>query len=122
MTDLMLRYRAAAFFGRLYAPDLLMGMSTEDEARDILDAEYTVVTAPAAPAPATEAEKPAARPKCVHAAMKAAPASGKARKAVEAPADGVTREYDLQGEDQSAPEPEDADYEDASESSDDDVI
>lgn len=35
MPDLMLRYRAAAFFGRLYAPDLLMGMSTDDESRDI---------------------------------------------------------------------------------------
>lgn len=35
MPDLMLRYRAAAFFGRLYAPDLLMGMSTDEESRDI---------------------------------------------------------------------------------------
>lgn len=35
MPDLMLRYRAAAFFGRLYAPQILMGMATEDESRDI---------------------------------------------------------------------------------------
>ena len=35
MPDLMLRYRAAAFFGRLYAPDLLMGMSSDDEIVDI---------------------------------------------------------------------------------------
>ena len=35
MPDLMLRYRAAAFFGRLYAPDLLMGMSSDEESRDI---------------------------------------------------------------------------------------
>lgn len=35
MPDLMLRYRAAAFFGRLYAPDILMGMHTEDEVQDI---------------------------------------------------------------------------------------
>jgi hypothetical protein len=32
---LMIRYRAAAFFGRLYAPDVLMGMSSEDELRDV---------------------------------------------------------------------------------------
>jgi len=37
MPDLMLRYRAAAFFGRLYAPDLLMGMRSVDEAIDIGD-------------------------------------------------------------------------------------
>lgn len=35
MPELMLRYRAAAFFGRLYAPDVLMGMHTEDEAEDM---------------------------------------------------------------------------------------
>jgi hypothetical protein len=35
MPDLMLRYRAAKFFGNLYAPDIMMGMTTEDESRDI---------------------------------------------------------------------------------------
>lgn len=35
MPDLMLRYRAAKFFGNLYAPDIMMGMHTEDEVRDI---------------------------------------------------------------------------------------
>lgn len=35
MPDLMLRYRAAAFFGRLYCPELLMGMQSEDEVIDI---------------------------------------------------------------------------------------
>ena len=34
MPDLMLRYRAATFFGRLYAPDLLMGMQTAEELSD----------------------------------------------------------------------------------------
>ncbi|WP_156771446.1 recombinase RecT [Labrys sp. WJW] len=43
MPDLMLRYRAAAFFGRLYAPDLLMGFQTNDEVSDLQDVEYTVV-------------------------------------------------------------------------------
>jgi hypothetical protein len=35
----MFRYRAAAFFGRLYAPDVLMGMGTADEAEDISNAD-----------------------------------------------------------------------------------
>lgn len=39
MPELMFRYRAAAFFGRLYAPDVLMGMGTSDEAEDINNIE-----------------------------------------------------------------------------------
>ncbi|ABB56754.1 hypothetical protein [Synechococcus elongatus] len=35
MPELMLRYRAAKFFGSLYAPDMLMGLQTADEVRDI---------------------------------------------------------------------------------------
>lgn len=35
MPDIMLRYRAAAFFGRLYAPDILNGMQTAEEVQDI---------------------------------------------------------------------------------------
>lgn len=34
MPELMGRYRAAAFFGRLYAPDILNGMHTQDEVED----------------------------------------------------------------------------------------
>lgn len=34
MPDLMLRYRAATFFTRLYAPEITMGMHTEDELVD----------------------------------------------------------------------------------------
>ena len=34
MPELMFRYRAAAFFGRLYAPDILMGMQTQEEIQD----------------------------------------------------------------------------------------
>jgi len=34
MPELMLRYRAATFFGRLYAPDILMGMRSTDELLD----------------------------------------------------------------------------------------
>lgn len=56
MPDLMLRYRSAAFFGRIYAPELLMGLTTAEEVRDTIeltadsDGGYTVAepTAPAA--------------------------------------------------------------------------
>jgi hypothetical protein len=36
MPELMIRYRAAAFFGRLYCPELLLGMQTEDEVIDVV--------------------------------------------------------------------------------------
>lgn len=39
MPALMLRYRAATLFVRLYAPELTMGISTDDEVRDIYIAE-----------------------------------------------------------------------------------
>lgn len=35
MTQVMLRYRAAAFFGRLYAPELMMGLPTIEELEDM---------------------------------------------------------------------------------------
>ena len=50
MPDLMLRYRAAAFFGRLYAPDVLMGMQTAEEVQDVHSNEF-VNTKSQAPAP-----------------------------------------------------------------------
>jgi hypothetical protein len=38
MPDVMLRYRTASFFGKLYAPELLMGLQTVEEAQDIIEA------------------------------------------------------------------------------------
>ena len=35
MPELMLHYRAASFFGGLYAPEVLMGMQTTEEVNDI---------------------------------------------------------------------------------------
>lgn len=35
MPELMLRYRAATFFGRLYAPEILMGMKSAEEIEDV---------------------------------------------------------------------------------------
>jgi hypothetical protein len=38
MDEVMLRYRTASFFGKLYAPELLMGLQTTEEMHDIIDA------------------------------------------------------------------------------------
>jgi hypothetical protein len=43
MPEQMLRYRSASFFVRAYAPELSLGIATDDEARDIIDAESTPV-------------------------------------------------------------------------------
>lgn len=43
LPELMLRYRSATFFGRLYAPEVLMGMKEETE---VIDVDARVVTGP----------------------------------------------------------------------------
>jgi hypothetical protein len=43
MTKQMLMYRASSFWTNVYAPELSMGMKTEDETRDIVDIEYEEV-------------------------------------------------------------------------------
>lgn len=58
MPEVMLRYRAAAFFGRLYAPDIMMGMQSREELEDTAPAVQAQPVAPA-PEPAVEAEQPA---------------------------------------------------------------
>lgn len=55
MPDVMLRYRAASFFGRLYAPDVMMGMQTQEEVEDS-GIQAKPVT-PEKPAPVEKAEK-----------------------------------------------------------------
>lgn len=41
MPELMLRYRAAAFFARLYAPDITLGMMTAEEVVDTVERDVT---------------------------------------------------------------------------------
>ena len=61
MPELMLRYRAATLFARTYAPELTMGIHTDDEVIDITP----IVTEPeprrskSAPAPDIDTSKPA---------------------------------------------------------------
>ncbi len=43
MPELMFQYRASSFFGRLYAPDILKGMQSVDEVKDVvgtIDVDY----------------------------------------------------------------------------------
>jgi hypothetical protein len=44
MKKQMLMYRAASFWTNTYAPELSMGMKTDDEIRDIVDVEYEDVS------------------------------------------------------------------------------
>lgn len=37
MPEQMMQYRSSSFLGRIYAPDILMGMRSEDEVRDMID-------------------------------------------------------------------------------------
>lgn len=41
MPEVMLRYRAASFFGRQYCPELLMGMQSREEIIELSEDEYT---------------------------------------------------------------------------------
>ena len=43
MPEQMLRYRAAAFFGRLHCPEILMGMQSQDEVIDTFTPSKTVL-------------------------------------------------------------------------------
>ncbi len=61
MTDQMLAYRAAAFWGRAYAPELLMGLQTVEELEDMPPAEnFTKPIFESAKAPAKSKDKPKA--------------------------------------------------------------
>ncbi|MGK3945742.1 hypothetical protein ABK046_46285, partial [Streptomyces caeruleatus] len=67
MPELMLMYRAAAFLIRAYAPEISMGLRTDDEIIDTVDATPAVssidavrqaIGATPAPAPAQTPAKP----------------------------------------------------------------
>lgn len=62
MDEVMLRYRAAAFFGKLYAPELLMGIPSAEESEDIrtLELQEDGSYAPAEPATVDSLRKPPA--------------------------------------------------------------
>lgn len=48
MPEVMLRYRCASFFGKLYAPELLMGIQSTEEAIDLAPEDWQIVAQPVA--------------------------------------------------------------------------
>lgn len=60
MPELMFMYRAAAFFGRMYCPDILMGMQTAEEIEDVHGVDQRWEPDPmaaAAPAPVVDPQR-----------------------------------------------------------------
>ncbi|MBQ7412670.1 MAG: hypothetical protein IJ077_08670 [Eubacterium sp.] len=47
LPELMLSYRAAAFFGRLYVPEIMQGMHTDDEVEDSIEPQAPEIVTPA---------------------------------------------------------------------------
>ena len=64
MPEQMLRYRAASFWVSAFAPEMAMGLRTEEEQRDIVDVEYEDLS--------DNATAPASKPKPTSAAMEEA--------------------------------------------------
>jgi hypothetical protein len=68
MPELMIRYRAAAFWGRLFAGDLLVGLQTQEEVIDVETVKVSVgidelnAKVQAAPVVETEPAKPVEEP------------------------------------------------------------
>lgn len=62
LREQMFKYRSAAFLGRLYCPEVLMGMGTVDELHDSVEVDVTPAPAPDKPAKRTLKEKMGAAP------------------------------------------------------------
>ena len=62
MPELMIRYRAAAFWGRLYIPDLLVGIQTQEEVLDVEPVDVTPVASKPAPVVVSELNEKIQKP------------------------------------------------------------
>lgn len=108
MPELMLRYRTATLFARLYAPEITLGMHTEDEVVDIVEVAPVVTTPVFAPAgePATTV-KAKRKNAVVEAQVVAEPARGPASPQM-AKFNNVTTPQPVNSDDPFAAEPEPA--------------
>lgn len=61
MPEVMLHYRATSFFGKLHAPDLLMGLASVEELHDIIEAEKDADGAYTATAETVKPAKPSGK-------------------------------------------------------------
>ncbi len=59
MPEIMLRYRAASLFGRLYAPELLMGLQSVEETRDVIEPRDTDIVGAVVPIADLRDDEPA---------------------------------------------------------------
>ncbi len=57
MPDMMLRYRAASFFGRFYAPELLMGLKSSEEEYETVIIEHEALVPEVTPTPVESLKK-----------------------------------------------------------------
>jgi hypothetical protein len=89
LPELMLRYRAATFWTRLYCPELTMGIRTEDEIRETIEVESTVTSAPFRPELLVSPAAPALPPP-VTVPPAAPPSAPKATRTAPAPAPAPT--------------------------------
>lgn len=83
MESLMLTYRAAAFWTRVYAPELSLGMHTDDEVEDIV-ATVTPIASSAKPTRPTRLAAIAADPPATDSAVAEGAAPGATGEAAEA--------------------------------------
>lgn len=82
MPEVMLHYRATSFFGKLHAPDLLMGLQTAEELQDVIETErdadgaFVATPEPTKPAKASRVQSAteAAMPKAAEREVKEADA------------------------------------------------
>jgi hypothetical protein len=58
MPDMMLRYRAASFFGRFYAPELLMGLKSSEEEYETVIIEHEALVPEVTPTNVESLRKP----------------------------------------------------------------
>lgn len=61
MDELMLTYRTASFFGKVYAPELLMGLPSREEMEDITEKDITPDVELVTPEPVTMPERKSKR-------------------------------------------------------------
>lgn len=75
MPEVMLRYRAASLLGRLYAPELLMGLQTVEEVNDFIEPRDTDIPGVAVPVHMDDLRDSEPQPPAIHAEDDGAPAN-----------------------------------------------
>lgn len=75
MPEIMLRYRAASLLGRLYAPELLMGLQTREEIEDYIEPRDTDIQGVVVPVNMDDLRNSEPQPPAIHDEDDGAPAN-----------------------------------------------